>query len=104
MSSARPADLSALLAFAARGRPDAPAVEDTAGRRLTYAELDAAARRIAHRLHDGGVRRGDRVGVCMPKSLASEAAVVAYVAQTKGAIGYVSSAAATAGVKTLEVK
>jgi ABC-type phosphate transport system substrate-binding protein len=40
----------------------------------------------------------------MPKSLASEAAVVAYVAQTKGAIGYVSSAAATAGVKTLEVK
>jgi amino acid adenylation domain-containing protein len=76
MSAARPADLSALLAFAARGRPDALAVEDAAGRRLTYAELDAAARRVAHRLHDEGVRRGDRVGVCMPKSLASVASIM----------------------------
>ena len=40
----------------------------------------------------------------MPKSLASDADMVAYVAKTKGAIGYVSSAAATAGVKTLDVK
>jgi len=40
----------------------------------------------------------------MPKSLASDADVVAYVAKTKGAIGYVSSSAATPGVKTLEVK
>ena len=30
--------------------------------------------------------------------------VIAYVAKTKGAIGYVSAAAATAGVKTLELK
>jgi ABC-type phosphate transport system substrate-binding protein len=30
--------------------------------------------------------------------------MVAYVAKTKGAIGYVSASAATAGVKTLEVK
>jgi ABC-type phosphate transport system substrate-binding protein len=30
--------------------------------------------------------------------------MVAYVAKTKGAIGYVSPAAATAGVKTLDVK
>jgi hypothetical protein len=40
----------------------------------------------------------------MPKSLASDGEMVAYVAKTKGAIGYVSSAAATAGVKTLDVK
>lgn len=40
----------------------------------------------------------------MPKSVASDAEVVAYVAKTKGAIGYVSSATTTDGVKTLEVK
>jgi ABC-type phosphate transport system substrate-binding protein len=40
----------------------------------------------------------------MPKSFASEADVVAYVAKTKGAIGYVSAAANTADAKVLEVK
>ena len=40
----------------------------------------------------------------MPKTLAADAEVVAYVAKTKGAIGYVSAGASTAGVKTLEVK
>jgi len=40
----------------------------------------------------------------MPKVLASDAEVVAYVAKTKGAIGYVSAGAAVAGVKVLEVK
>ena len=40
----------------------------------------------------------------MPKSVGSDAEVVAYVAKTKGAIGYVSSATAADGVKTLEVK
>jgi ABC-type phosphate transport system substrate-binding protein len=40
----------------------------------------------------------------MPKTLAADAEVVAYVAKTKGAIGYVSSGASTAGVKTLDVK
>ena len=40
----------------------------------------------------------------MPKTLGSDAEVVAYVAKTKGAIGYVSSGANTAGVKTLEIK
>ena len=39
----------------------------------------------------------------MPKALASDAEVVAYVAKTKGAIGYVSGEAAAAGVKTLGV-
>lgn len=40
----------------------------------------------------------------MPKTLGSDAEVVAYVAKTKGAVGYVSGDASTAGVKTLEVK
>jgi ABC-type phosphate transport system substrate-binding protein len=40
----------------------------------------------------------------MPKALGDDAEVVAYVAKTKGAIGYVGAGASTAGVKTLEVK
>jgi hypothetical protein len=40
----------------------------------------------------------------MPKALGTDADVVAYVAKTKGAIGYVGAGASTAGVKTLEVK
>jgi hypothetical protein len=40
----------------------------------------------------------------MPKALASDAEVVAYVAKTKGAIGYVSGDASSAGVKVLTVK
>ncbi len=40
----------------------------------------------------------------MPKALAADSEVVAYVARTKGAIGYVSAGAATAGVKVLDVK
>lgn len=40
----------------------------------------------------------------MPKALGSDAEVAAYVARTKGAIGYVSGGASAAGTKTLEVK
>jgi hypothetical protein len=40
----------------------------------------------------------------MPKALGTDAEVVAYVAKTKGAIGYVSAGADTAGVKVLGVK
>ena len=40
----------------------------------------------------------------MPKILATDAEVVAYVAKTKGAVAYVSASASTAGVKTLELK
>lgn len=39
----------------------------------------------------------------MPRQLNSDAEVVAYVARTKGAIGYVSSESDTAGVKVLRV-
>jgi ABC-type phosphate transport system substrate-binding protein len=40
----------------------------------------------------------------MPKSMASEADVVAYVAHTTGAIGYISNATPHDGVKVLNVK
>ena len=40
----------------------------------------------------------------MPKTVGSDAEVVAYVAKTKGAIGYVSAGADTAGVKVLGVQ
>lgn len=40
----------------------------------------------------------------MPKMVGSDSEMVAYVAATKGAIGYVSSGASAAGVKTIEVK
>jgi hypothetical protein len=40
----------------------------------------------------------------MPKELASDAEMVAYVAKTKGAIGYVSAGTSTPGVKVLEVQ
>jgi hypothetical protein len=40
----------------------------------------------------------------MPKSFASEAEIVKYVAKTPGAIGYVSGAAAADGVKKVALK
>jgi len=40
----------------------------------------------------------------MPKALGSDAEVAAYVAKTKGAIGYVGADAAAEGVKTLQIK
>lgn len=39
----------------------------------------------------------------MPKEVNSDAEVIAYVARTKGAIGYVSSESSTPGVKVLKV-
>lgn len=40
----------------------------------------------------------------MPKTVGTDAEVAAYVAKTKGAIGYVSSETSTEGAKTLQVK
>ena len=40
----------------------------------------------------------------MPKTLGSEAEVAAYVAKTKGAVGYVSEGTSAEGAKTLRVK
>ena len=40
----------------------------------------------------------------MPKMLGSDAEVAAYVAKTKGAIGYVNASASTPGAKTIAVR
>jgi amino acid adenylation domain-containing protein len=60
--------LHALLERAARNRPGHPAVSD-GGRVATYAELDQRADALAGALVDMGVRRGDRVGVLLEKSI-----------------------------------
>ncbi|MGW1009341.1 non-ribosomal peptide synthetase [Streptomyces termitum] len=54
----------------ARRTPDALAVI-LPGVRLTYRELDERANQLAHRLTARGVRPGDRVGVCFPRSAES---------------------------------
>ena len=56
--------------------PTAPAVE-FAGRNLTYAELERDANRLAHRLQEAGVRKGDIVGVCLDRSLSMVTALLA---------------------------
>jgi hypothetical protein len=40
----------------------------------------------------------------MPKTFATDAEIVAFVAKTKGAIGYLAASANTSGVKRLSVK
>jgi len=67
--------LSDLLDRAASLHPDRVAVEDESGRALTYAALDQAADRTAARLTRWGVGREDRVGLYLPKSLESVAAI-----------------------------
>ena len=70
------ATLAALFEEQVAARGSAVAVEDPEGRRLSYRELDAFAARIAARLRELGVARGDRVGVCMPKSINSVASLL----------------------------
>jgi L-proline---[L-prolyl-carrier protein] ligase len=63
-----------------------PAVVDPGGRAVTYAELNRQADALAAFLADRGVKRGDRVGVVLPKSIA---AVVAFFASLKAGAAYV---------------
>src|SRR5258708_7286243 len=39
------------------------------GRTMTYSEWDAASNRLARALKDAGCRRGDRIGLLLPKSI-----------------------------------
>ncbi|MFF3531065.1 amino acid adenylation domain-containing protein [Streptomyces rubiginosohelvolus] len=78
---ASPKDPEALRideAFAAQvaARPDAPAL--TAGSTtLSYAELDARAEALADGLYAHGIRPGDLVGLCLPRSTDLVAAMLA---------------------------
>ena len=64
-----------LIAEQAAWAPDAPAVDDGVGR-LTYAELAARADAVAARLVALGARPGDRIGVCLQRSVEIVAALL----------------------------
>lgn len=51
----------------AQARPEATALVFK-GTRLTYAALEETSNRLAHLLKEAGCRRGDRIGLLMPKS------------------------------------
>src|SRR5262245_30495370 len=55
------------LERAASRHPNRPAVEGTDGRALDYRSLDALSDRLRDRLHQAGVRPGDRVGIYLRK-------------------------------------
>ncbi len=67
--------LSRLLERAASRDASRVAVEDEQGRALTYGALNHQADRLATRLARWGIGRGDRVGLFLPKSLESVAAI-----------------------------
>ncbi|MEO6445875.1 MAG: AMP-binding protein, partial [Gemmatimonadaceae bacterium] len=52
------------------------AVEDLPDGVLTYAELDALSDRVRDRLRQLGVQRGDRVGICLRKTIDAYAAML----------------------------
>ncbi|APO76920.1 2,3-dihydroxybenzoate-AMP ligase protein (plasmid) [Rhizobium etli 8C-3] len=59
-------ELTAPVREQARSNPDKVALIDSAGQRLTYAELDRMADRVASALHEWGLRRGDRFILQLP--------------------------------------
>src|SRR5258708_2287105 len=69
----------------AQAHPEATAVvlKDT---RLTYGALEEASNKLGHLLKDAGCRRGDRVGLLMPKM---PAAIVAMLGVLKADAIYV---------------
>ena len=71
------------LAATAAARPDSIAVTAASGS-LTYAELDAAASKVAAGLADMGIERGDRVATLLINDL--EAVVSNYAVMRAGAV------------------
>ncbi|MFG2484093.1 amino acid adenylation domain-containing protein [Streptomyces virginiae] len=72
--------LHELFARQAELTPDAEAVVDASGRRLSYAELASYAWRIGHTLRDHGVGPGELVAVVMEKGWEQYAAVYGILA------------------------
>jgi amino acid adenylation domain-containing protein len=69
----------------AQARPEAIALVFN-GSRLSYGELEQHSNRLAHLLKEAGCRRGDRVGLLMPKM---PAAIIAMLAALKADAVYV---------------
>lgn len=74
--SATSSTLIDFLAASALRSPNAVAVEDLSDGSLTYAEFDALTDRVRDRLRQLGVRRGDRVGVYLRKSIDAYAVMI----------------------------
>lgn len=72
----RDSTIHELFAARATERPAARALS-YAGQSLTYRQLDRATNRLAHRLRGWGVTRGERVGVCLERSLELPVAMLA---------------------------
>ena len=73
-ASGSPYVLHGLLSSAAQRDPGREAVR-CAGRAMAYGDLDAAANGLGRALMGAGIRRGDRVGILLPKSVEMVAAV-----------------------------
>src|SRR5207302_6922005 len=69
----------------AEARPEATALVFK-GTRLTYGDLEEASNRLARALKEAGCRRGDRIGLLIPKSLE---AIVAMLGALKADAIYV---------------
>jgi len=63
------------LDHSAQTRAEHIAVEEPEGATITYRELAALSDQLRYRLHHLGVRRGDRVGIYMKKSIEAVAAI-----------------------------
>ncbi len=61
---------------AAQRYPDRPAVRESGGAVITYADLDALSAAVRDRLVALGVRPGDRVGIHLPKTIDAVAAIL----------------------------
>ncbi|WP_051217945.1 class I adenylate-forming enzyme family protein [Nocardioides insulae] len=61
-----PDSIVAMLHASVTARPDAEAVVEVGGERLTYAQLWERAGRVAGGLRAAGIRRGDRTAIVLP--------------------------------------
>ena len=71
-----PQGLHHFFVQAARAYPDHPAIDEPGKGSVTYCELDVLSDRLRDRLVASGVQRGDRVGICMRKSIDAVASII----------------------------
>jgi len=69
--------LNNLLENSAQRSPDAIAVMESQGQGIAFRDLNDFANAISHDLNSWGVRAGDRVGLCVRKSIGAVASIFA---------------------------